>query len=115
MTSKILLLDCSKLQSIYDVMIAVWRYEAKRQITVTQDTLTAEVLTMYKHDVSVDSTELSKYFETEYEFPVISQAAMPYFDAFCKELKTYHNHALRFKPTYHYICTHNDTLFLELE
>ena len=47
-------------------MIAIWRYEVKRQITVTQDALTAEVLTMYKRDASVDPTQLSKYFEREY-------------------------------------------------
>ena len=115
MTSNILLLDCSKLQSTYDVMIAVWQYESKTQLNVTQDNLTAEIFSMYKKHTDIDADGLRDYLKEEYEFTIISPASLPYFKAFFQEIKNYHNHALTFKDTYHYICIKSDTLFLELE
>jgi|MDTC01.3.fsa_nt_gb hypothetical protein len=118
MTANILLLDCSNLQSIYDVMIPIWRYETRRPIPASLDSLTSEIINYYKTyrvKPATSYTSVASYLQEQYEFPVITPIVEPHFAAFCKELYKYHKLAFVLSCDYYYICIKHNTMYLELE
>ncbi len=115
MTSNILLMDCSNLQSIYDVMIAIWRYETKGPVAITIDVLVELVLEEYKKDDTLSDDSVARFLEEEYGLPMITDGLMRYFATFCRHVKIIHESAKGMRGIYHYICLKDDTIYLELE